>query len=115
GVVIRISGGAGEAEVDRDVLTRDGRKRGRDGRHAGVLRDRTTGQSERHRRTGEDPAERIASIQPAAGGDLAVERWERVDAAEDRVADLCGRGVWRDGPRQRGDAGNIWRGHAGPA
>ena len=43
--------------------------------------------------------QRAVGVEPAAGGHLAAERGDVIDAAEDGVADLGHRGVGVDAPR----------------
>src|ERR1044072_518735 len=57
----------------------------------------------------------LTGVQPAAGGDLAVQRAERIDAAEDRRLELRDREGRVRGLDQRGHSGDVWSRHRGAA
>src|SRR6187200_2642720 len=60
-------------------------------------------------------AQRLAGVQTAAGGDLAVQRAERVDTAEDPCLEFRDREGRVRGLDQRGHSGDVWSRHRGAA
>src|SRR5678816_285219 len=59
--------------------------------------------------------QRLARVQTAAGGDLAVQRTERVDDVEDRCLELRDREGRVRGLDQRCHSGDVWSRHRGAA